>query len=79
MEPHRHSPFQSGLALTAFQTGGGVLNLGSERRGRPNLGGDPDGPRTIDRWFNTAAFSPTDPTRGLVLGNAGVGICAGRN
>ncbi|MDQ3653375.1 MAG: TonB-dependent receptor [Acidobacteriota bacterium] len=69
--------FQSGLGLTAFQTGGGMLNLGSERRGRPNLVGNPEGPRTIDRWFNTAAFSPTDPTQGLVFGNSGVGIMRG--
>jgi hypothetical protein len=69
--------FQSGLGLTVVQTGGGVLNLGSERRGRPNLIGDPEGPQTIDRWFNTAAFTPLDPARGSVFGSSGVGIIRG--
>lgn len=69
--------FQSGLGLTAVQTGGGVLDLGGERRGRPNLIGDPEGPKTIDSWFNTAAFSAIDPTRGIVFGSSGVGIMRG--
>ena len=69
--------FQSGLGLTAIQTGGGVLNLGSERRGRPNLIGDPKGPQTIDQWFNRAAFSPTDPTKGIVFGSSGIGVMRG--
>ena len=69
--------FQSGLGLSAVQTGGGVLNLGGERRGRPNRVGDPEGPKTIDEWFNKAAFSPTDPTRGIVFGDSGVGVMRG--
>ena len=51
---------QSGLALTATLGGSTVLNLGGERRARPNLIGDPELPsdqRTIDRWFNTDAFA----------------------
>jgi hypothetical protein len=69
--------FQSGLGLTAIQSGGGVLDLGGERRGRPNLIGDPDGPKTIDQWFNRAAFSATDPTRGIVFGSSGIGVMRG--
>ena len=69
--------FQSGLGLTAMQTGGGVLDLGGERRGRPNLVGDVEGPETIDKWFNTAAFAPTDPTKGAVFGSSGVGVMRG--
>ena len=69
--------FQSGLGLTAVQTGGGVLDLGGERRGRPNRVGDPEGPKTIDEWFNKAAFSPTDPTKGIVFGDSGIGVMRG--
>jgi hypothetical protein len=69
--------FQSGLGLSAIQTGGGMLDLGGERRGRPNLIGDPEGPKTIDEWFNRAAFSPTDPTRGIVFGSSGIGVMRG--
>lgn len=69
--------FQTGLALSAIQTGGGVLDLGGERRGRPNLIGNPEGPKTIDEWFNRAAFSPTDPTRGIVFGSSGIGVMRG--
>jgi hypothetical protein len=69
--------FQSGLGLTAIQTGDGVLDLGGERRGRPNLIGDPEGPKTIDNWFNTAAFLRTIPRSGVVFGNSGVGVMRG--
>ncbi len=69
--------FQSGLGLSAVQTGSGVLDLGSERRGRPNLIGDPKGPKTVERWFNTAAFSQLDPARGIVFGNSGIGVFRG--
>ena len=54
-----------------------MLDLGGERRGRPNLIGDPEGPKTIDEWFNRAAFSPTDPTRGIVFGSSGIGVMRG--
>ncbi len=69
--------FQSGLGLTAVQTGGAALNLGTERRGRPNLIGDPKGPKTIDQWFNKAAFTPLDPAKGIVFGSEGVGVMRG--
>ena len=51
---------QSGLALTATLAGANVVNLGGERRARPNLVGDPELPeseRTLARWFNTDAFA----------------------
>ncbi len=69
--------FQSGLGLTAIQTGGLVLDLGGERRGRPNLIGDPKGPKTTEEWFNKAAFSQINPNQGLVFGNSGVGVMRG--
>ncbi len=70
---------QSGLALTATLGGSTVLNLGGERRARPNLVGDPELPnseRTIDRWFNTDAFAAFSPSP-QAFGNAGVGIMRG--
>ena len=70
---------QSGLALTATLGGSTVLNLGGERRARPNLVGDPELPasqRTINRWFNTDAFAAFSPAP-QAFGNAGVGIMRG--
>jgi hypothetical protein len=70
---------QSGFALTATLGGSTVLNLGGERRARPNLVGDPELPeseRTIDRWFNTDAFAAFSPAP-QAFGNAGVGIMRG--
>ncbi len=70
---------QSGLALTATLGGATVLNLGGERRARPNLVGDPELPdseRTLKRWFNTDAFAAFSPSP-QAFGNAGVGIMRG--
>jgi hypothetical protein len=70
---------QSGLALTATLGGSTVLNIGGERRARPNLVGDPELPkseRTIARWFNTDAFAAFGPGQ-QAFGNAGVGIMRG--
>ena len=70
---------QSGLALTATLGGSTVLNLGGERRARPNLVGDPELPeseRTLARWFNTDAFAAFSPSP-QAFGNAGVGIMRG--
>jgi len=56
---------QSGLALTATLGGSTVLNLGGERRARPNLVGNPELPedqRTVARWFNTDAFAAFSPS-----------------
>ena len=71
---------QSGLALTATLGGSSVLNIGGERRARPNLVGDPELPasqRTIERWFNTDAFAPAFTPGPQAFGNAGVGIMRG--
>ena len=70
---------QSGLALTATLGGATVLNLGGERRARPNLVGNPELPeseRTLNRWFNTDAFAAFSPAP-QAFGNAGVGIMRG--
>jgi Carboxypeptidase regulatory-like domain len=70
---------QSGLALTATLGGSTVLNLGGERRARPNLVGNPvlpESERTVNRWFNTDAFAAFSPAS-QAFGNAGVGIMRG--
>jgi hypothetical protein len=70
---------QTGLALTATVGGSTVLNLGGERRARPNVVGNPVLPasqRTIQRWFNTDAFAFFSPAP-QAFGNAGVGIMRG--
>jgi hypothetical protein len=69
---------QSGLALTGTLSGANVVNLGGERRARPNLVGDPELPeseRTLSRWFNTDAFAAFAVPQ--AFGNAGVGIMRG--
>jgi hypothetical protein len=70
---------QTGLALTATLGGSSVLNLGGERRARPNLVGDPilpESERTLARWFNTDAFAAFSPGQ-QAFGNAGIGIMRG--
>ncbi|MDQ3173877.1 MAG: hypothetical protein M3Q91_09255, partial [Acidobacteriota bacterium] len=70
---------QSGLGLTAFVEGSTVLNIGGERRARPNLIGNPvlpESQRTVQRWFNTDAFAVFNPSP-QAFGNAGVGIMRG--
>ena len=69
---------QTGLALTATLSGANVVNLGGERRARPNLVGDPELPeseRTVARWFNTDAFAAFPVPQ--AFGNAGIGIMRG--
>lgn len=47
---------ETGLPFTV-NLNGDYYGIGSSRRGRPDLAGDPNsGPRTTDRWFNTQAF-----------------------
>ncbi|MCA1602142.1 MAG: TonB-dependent receptor [Acidobacteria bacterium] len=73
---------QGGLGLTATLGGASVLNIGGERRARPNLIGNPvlpDSERTLARWFNTAAFQPAFSPSPQAFGNAGVGIMRGPN
>jgi hypothetical protein len=70
---------QSGLALTATLGGSTVLNLGGERRARPNLVGDPvlpESERTLSRYFNTDAFAVFSPAP-QAFGDAGIGIMRG--
>ena len=70
---------QTGLALTATLGGSSVLNIGGERRARPNLVGNPvlpESDRTVAHWFNTKAFAPFSPSP-QAFGNAGVGIVRG--
>ena len=76
---------QSGLGLTITQSQ--LLNLGGERRNRPNRirnGALSRGERNVDRWFDTGAFVilQTAPTvAGFVanqaFGNSGVGVLRG--
>ncbi|HKZ79348.1 MAG TPA: TonB-dependent receptor [Pyrinomonadaceae bacterium] len=68
---------QSGLGLTATLGGDTVLNIGGERRARPNIVGDPNlSNPTVERWFNTDAFKVFSP-KPQAFGNAGVGIMRG--
>jgi predicted porin len=70
---------QSGLALTATLAGSSVLNLGGERRARPNLVGNPvlpESERTLNRYFNTDAFAAFSPGT-QAFGNSGIGIMRG--
>ena len=76
---------QTGLPLTMNQPQ--VVNIGGERRSRPNRVGDgalPEDQRTVDRYFDTSAFVPLSATPGQagfvpnqIFGNSGVGIVRG--
>jgi hypothetical protein len=71
--------WQGGLPLTINQPD--AINLGGERRSRPNRVADGNlssGDRTVDRWFDTAAFvALTANTPNQIFGNSGVGILRG--
>ena len=76
---------QTGLGLTANQPQ--AVNIGGERRSRPNRianGTLPSGQRTVDRWFDTSVFVALNATPGQpgfvpnqIFGNSGVGILRG--
>jgi hypothetical protein len=76
---------QTGLALTINQPQ--IVNIGGERRSRPNRianGNLPSDQRTIDRWFDTSAFVATTATPNAagfvpntIFGSSGVGIVRG--
>ncbi len=71
---------QGGLGLTATLGGASVLNIGGERRARPNLIGNPvlpESERTLARWFNTAAFQSAFSPVPQAFGTAGIGIMRG--
>ena len=65
--------FSSGRPFTVRQ---GNNDVDQGMTGMPNLVGDPEGPRTIEQWFNVAAFQPV-PTG--TFGNAGRNILRGPN
>src|SRR5205823_11978451 len=46
---------RSGRPFTVNQ---GNNNVGQNMYGLPDMTGDPSGPETVDKWFNTAAFTP---------------------
>lgn len=46
---------RSGRPFTVNQSNN---NVGQSMYGLPDQIGDPDGPKTVDQWFNTAAFAP---------------------
>ena len=46
---------RSGRAFTVNQSNN---NVGQSMTGLPNETGNPDGPKTVDQWFNPAAFTP---------------------
>ena len=56
---------RTGRAFTVTQ---GNNNVGADQTGLPNLTGDPEGPETVEQWFNTAAFTQVPSG---VFGNAG--------
>jgi hypothetical protein len=62
---------RSGLPFTVTQ---GDNNVGTGATSMPNLVGDPEGERTVDSWFNVAAFQPVATG---VFGNAGRNIVRG--
>ncbi|HEV3469462.1 MAG TPA: TonB-dependent receptor [Pyrinomonadaceae bacterium] len=68
-------PFTVALLREFDNSGTGISALGFGANDRPNLVGDPNaGPRTPERWFNTAAFAL--PARGT-FGNAGRNVVEG--
>jgi hypothetical protein len=44
----------TGHPFTVTQSGN---NVGTNMTGLPNVSGDTEGPKTVDKWFNTAAFA----------------------
>jgi outer membrane receptor protein involved in Fe transport len=62
---------RSGRAFTVTQ---GNNNVGADQTGMPNLTGDPKGARTVEQWFNTAAFTQVPSG---TFGNSGRNILRG--
>lgn len=66
--------FQSGTPFTVLDTSDPALD--GDPTDRPDLVGNPEGARTVEAWFNTAAFRPVPFGSGR-LGNAGRNIVTG--
>ena len=62
---------RSGLPFTVTQSSN---NVGQGATGLPNLVGDPEGERTVESWFNAAAFEAVPSG---TFGNAGRNIARG--
>jgi outer membrane receptor protein involved in Fe transport len=62
---------RSGRPITVSQ---GTNNVGPGAEGLPNLIGDPEGPQTVDEWYNKAAFELVPSG---TFGNAGRNIVRG--
>lgn len=62
---------RSGRAFTVRQ---GNNNVGADQTGMPNLTGDPTGAKTVQQWFNPAAFTRVPSG---TFGNAGRNILRG--
>ena len=62
---------RSGRAFTVTQNNN---NVGADQQGLPDLTGDPEGPETVEEWYNTAAFEPVPSG---TFGNAGRNILRG--
>jgi hypothetical protein len=52
----------SGTPLTITMSANTANSFGNIQR-RPDLVGDPEGPKTVAQWFNTAAFAAPAPNR----------------
>ena len=79
MASDRHPRASDRLGFDGYFGRRHVLNIGGERRARPNLIGDPvlpESQRTLQKWFNTDAFAGVQPSP-QAFGNAGVGIMRG--
>ncbi len=61
----------SGRAFTVTQNNN---NVGADQQGLPDLTGDPEGPETVEEWFNTEAFTQVPSG---TFGNAGRNILRG--
>jgi outer membrane receptor protein involved in Fe transport len=62
---------RSGRPFTVNQ---GTNNVGAGAEGLPNLVGDPEGPKTVEEWYNKAAFELVPSG---TFGNAGRNILRG--